>query len=127
MTKFSKTLAGVAFAVALTASGAFAAITPGALPSGWVGAGGFGTGTPDGDVTAPPTTGTSFQYVTTNGGLGGVGALPGVGGSGTPINGSTVTTSTFSADAGDELEFFFNYVTSDGSGFADYSLGAASR
>ena len=38
----------------------------------------------------------------------------------TGITGSVLTSSLFSADAGDDLSFSFNYITSDGSGFADY-------
>ena len=74
---------------------------------------------PNGVVIAPPG-GTSYTYVTTSGGVNGAGQLPGVGGS----NGSVYTTLPFSADAGDELLFAFNYVTSDGSGFADYAWAA---
>ena len=70
----------------------------------------------DGVITAPPS-GSTYSYVTTAGGPGGAGQLPGEGG----INGSDYTTSAFSAAAGDDLEFWFNYVTSDGSGFADYA------
>lgn len=70
----------------------------------------------DGVVTVSPQGGT-YQYVTTNGGVDGAGQISGIGGT----NGSTFTTSVFGANAGDLLNFYFNYVTSDGSGFADYS------
>ncbi|WP_135468229.1 NF038132 family protein [Crenalkalicoccus roseus] len=56
-----------------------------------------------------------------NQGVTNAGALTGVGGTGTPTNGSRLTTTAFSADAGDTLAFYFNYVTSDGAGFADYA------
>ena len=46
------------------------------------------------------------------------GEITGVGGS----NGSRLTTPLFHANSGDVLSFYFNYVTSDGSGFADYSF-----
>lgn len=75
---------------------------------------------PDGDVTASPQGGT-YQYVSTNLGLPGVGSLPGVGGDGEPTNGSTFTTVMFGANSGDLLEFYFNYVTSDGAEFSDYA------
>jgi hypothetical protein len=39
-------------------------------------------------------------------------------------NGSLFTTSPFSGNVGDVLQFYFNYVTSDGSGFADYAWAA---
>lgn len=82
--------------------------------------GNCGTLGPDGDVTVSPEGGT-YQYVSSAGGLPGVGSLPGVGGDGEPENGSTYTTGLFGAEAGDPLAFYFNYVTSDGSGFADYA------
>jgi hypothetical protein len=75
-----------------------------------------GTLGPDGVVTASPIGGT-YQYITTSGGLTGVGQITGVGGT----NGSQYTTNPFSANAGDALQFYFNYVTSDGAGFADYT------
>ena len=100
------------------------AASAGSLPSGWSGVGGYGTLGPNGVVTAPPAYGPNYYYVTTTGGVTGVGSLPGyTGPPGYPdqtTNGSTVTTNTFSASAGSTLSFYFNYVTSDGSGFPDY-------
>ena len=75
----------------------------------------------DGDVTAPPS-GPTYAYVTTNGGEDGAGQLAGEGGTvGEPTNGSLFTTSEFEVAAGEALDFWFNYVTSDGAGFADYA------
>jgi hypothetical protein len=71
----------------------------------------------NGVVTLSPFGNPQYQYVSTSGGVAGAGQLPGIGGT----NGSQFTTSVFSANAGDALQFFFNYVTSDGSGFADYA------
>lgn len=79
-----------------------------------------GTFTPNGVVTALPGIST-YYYVSTAGGISGVGALPGVGGSGDPSNGSTLTLPAFSVSPGAILAFNFNYVTSDGAGFADYA------
>lgn len=90
------------------------------LPSEWTVTGNAGAGLPNGDMTAPPVLGPGYYYVSSNGGVGGGGALPGVGGSGSPTIGSNVITQVFSALAGDVLEFYFNYMTSDGSGYADY-------
>jgi hypothetical protein len=70
---------------------------------------------PDGVVTAPPGGG-GYQYVTTYGGTFS-GGLPGIGGT----NGSVYLSSLFSAAVGDPLTFYFNYITSDGAGFADYA------
>lgn len=91
------------------------------IPAGYSCVGACGTLGADGVVTAPPIGGSTYQYVSTWGGTGGVGSLPGVGGSGSPTNGSTLSTPVFAAAAGDALNFAFNYVTSDGSGFADYA------
>jgi PEP-CTERM motif len=78
--------------------------------------GACGTLGADGVVTTSPQGGT-YQYVTTSGGVDGGGQISSVGGT----NGSTFTTSVFSANAGDLLDFYFNYVTSDGAGYSDYS------
>jgi len=53
--------------------------------------------------------------VSTNNGVTGVGL-----GLGNETNGSVLRSSLFSANAGEDLAFQFNYVTSDGAGFADY-------
>jgi hypothetical protein len=90
--------------------------------AGWTGVGNYGTLGANGVVTLSPTGDPQYGYVSTAGGVLGVG-LPGVGGSGSPTNGSTVTSPFFSAIAGDILKFYFNYVTSDGAGYADYAWG----
>jgi len=89
-----------------------------AIPAGWTINGNGGTLGPNGVVTAAPSPyGPDYNYITTNGGAIGTGGLSGVGGT----NGSTLTSSLFSATAGAALEYNFNYVTSDGAGFADYA------
>jgi hypothetical protein len=77
--------------------------------------GGCGIHAANGVVTASPLGG-DYHYVTTFGGVDGVGSL----GVGSETNGSVFTTGSFTAQAGDSLQFYFNYVTSDGSGFEDY-------
>jgi hypothetical protein len=82
--------------------------------------GNCGTLGADGVVTLSPFGTPAYNFVTTSGGVverAGAGQIAGVGGT----NGSQFTTSAFSANAGDALQFFFNYVTSDGSQFADYA------
>jgi len=81
-----------------------------------------GTDTANGDVKNPPGF-SSYNYVTTTGGTTGGGTLPAVFGSSGVVstNGSTSTTSSFSTTAGELINFEFNYVTSDGSGFPDYA------
>lgn len=87
----------------------------------WTGEGNYGVSGPDGVVTNSPFPGTEgYGWVSTNNGVTGVG-LAGVGGSGTATNGSYLTSSLFGANAGDDLQFYFNYVTSDGAGYADYA------
>jgi hypothetical protein len=77
-----------------------------------------GTAAPNGVVTAPPAYGPSYQYVSTVNGVDGAGRIGTLG-----TNGSQLVTSAFTAAAGDALNFYFNYVTSDGSGeFTDYSF-----
>ena len=90
---------------------------------GWTCEGTCGVLGPDGVVTESPFPGGdgNYGYVSTDEGLDGVGALTGVGGTGNPTNGTVITSPVFSANAGEELSFFFNYVTSDGAGFADYA------
>ncbi|WP_102798043.1 NF038132 family protein [Bowmanella denitrificans] len=90
------------------------------LMTGWTGQGNFGSSAADGDVTTSPFGSTEFGYVSTQNGTIGLG-LDGVGGSGSAENGSVALSPLFSAESGDSLEFFFNYVTSDGAGFADYA------
>ena len=79
--------------------------------------GNCGTLGPDGDVTSSPQGGT-YDYVSTFGGVLGVPNL----GIGSETNGSVFQTDAFAALAGDSLEFYFNFVTSDGtSSFIEYS------
>lgn len=88
------------------------------IPAGWTGVGNFGTVTGvNGDVVTPPNGNTSYGYVSTHNGV--TGSTP-FGISGT-TTGSNLKSSVFSAAAGDPLNFYFNYITSDGSGFADFA------
>ncbi len=108
---------GLVFGVAGHAS---AALFDGGLPAGWTAVGNAGTLGADGVVSLAPSGGSQYGYVSSASGVNGV-ALPGVGGSGTGTDGSTLRSVVFSAAAGDDLKFFFNYVTSDGAGYADYA------
>jgi hypothetical protein len=72
----------------------------------------------DGDVSAPPKGGT-YGWVSTAGGVVGAGEISGIGGT----NGSEYISDSFTAAAGDMLDFYFNYVTADGtSAFPDYGF-----
>lgn len=81
--------------------------------------GNCGTDGADGVVTLSPTGNSSYNYISTAGGVTGVGQIPGVPYAGT--NGSQYTSNAFTATSGQALTFYFNYVTSDGSGFPDYA------
>jgi len=82
--------------------------------------GNCGTAGVDGVVPLSPTGNSSYQWVSTNLGLSGVGILP-TGALGEETNGSTLASSLFSATAGDALSFYFNYTSSDCEEFADYA------
>jgi PEP-CTERM motif len=94
------------------------------IPAAWNCVGTCGTSGADGDVTiAPPGSSSAYGWVSTLNGVTGE-VLPGITGPGSgagSTNGSTLTSSLFSANAGDALQFNFNYVTSDGATFADYA------
>ena len=109
-------LASTAFALAVSGSAAFAA----PLPTGWTSTGSSGTNTAvDGDVTLAPGF-NSYQWISTVNGQAGIGRLP-TGFTGEETNGSYAQTPAFSVNAGDKLNFYFNYITSDGGGFTDYA------
>jgi PEP-CTERM motif len=107
----------------------------------------------DGVVTLAPNGRSSFDWVSTRGGVQGAAQIPGFlgtgggggggnggggdgpltasafasfsvegGGPGSVTNGSELVSDAFFATAGQNVSFWFNYVTSDGSGFADYSF-----
>ena len=105
-------------ALSVLAASIFSFSSPAAaapLPAGWTCTANCGTLGADGVVTASPEGGT-YGYVSTNGGV----ADSGIG-LGSETNGSRARTGQFSANAGDDLEFYFNYVTSDGAGYVEYS------
>ncbi|GAA0813522.1 hypothetical protein GCM10009111_09030 [Colwellia asteriadis] len=88
----------------------------GGIPANWGCTGNCGVAGADGVVTAAPTGANNYGWVSTDNGVNGVG-LDGLVGT----DGSVLTSNLFAANAGDDLEFFFNYVTSDGAGYADYA------
>jgi hypothetical protein len=79
--------------------------------------GNCGTSSADGVVGLSPSGNSTYDWVSTNLGQTGAGQLPGFDGT----NGSELISDAFFAAAGTQVNFFFNYVTSDGSGFADYA------
>ncbi|MGA7178280.1 MAG: NF038132 family protein [Thiobacillaceae bacterium] len=100
-----------------------------AIPVGWTCAGSCGTLGANGAVPVPPVPSgaTTYDWISTNtGSSSNNGANIGVSG-GTETNGTLLTSSVFNistADAGTataKLQFAFDFVTSDGSGFPDYA------
>jgi len=122
--KISALTIGTVLTIALMAGSAGASATfNGGIPSGWVCNGNCGTDGADGDVPVSPVGG-NYGYVTTyNSSYMPTGPVNGgtSNGNGTTTNGSVLTSSTFSATAGLNLQFYFDFVTADGSGWADYS------
>lgn len=84
------------------------------IPAGWTTVGNAGTLGANGVVTFPDDH--RYGWVSTSGGVTGK-YLDYIGGT----NGSSLQSSVFSANVGDALDFQFNYVTSDGAGYADYA------
>lgn len=131
MTRTHATLA----ALALTAA-APAALAQGfnsGLPAGWSCVGNCGTLGADGDITLSGLSGsTAYGYVSTLNGADDGKALspfspgtpPGLlgGGIGQETNGSRLRSASFAAQAGDSLDFRFNYISSDGTpSFIEYA------
>lgn len=77
--------------------------------------GNAGIGTANGSVADSPV-GSKYLFVSTAGSSATAGY-----GLGSETNGSEFTTLSFTANAGAMLDYFFNYVTSDGAGFSDYA------
>lgn len=110
----------VAAAVLLTFAATPTAVA-GPIPTGWACSGTCGSEGADGVITLSPTGNSSFEYITTNGAGSSTAVLPGLTKT-SETDGSVLTTSTFAATAGTALQFYFNFVTSDGSStYADYA------
>jgi hypothetical protein len=94
------------------------------VPAGWTCNGDCGSSAANGVVGLSPLGTPEYQYVSTYQGVNGVGILP-TGALGLETDGSTLATSTFTATGNTQLNFFFDYVTSDGSdpntNYADYA------
>jgi hypothetical protein len=94
----------------LGAVAAAALSLPAVSASAAVCAGACGTAAADGDVTLSPSGASTYGWISTFGGVAGGGQLSSVGGT----DGSSFTTSVFTANAGDNLQYYFNFVSSDG-------------
>ena len=108
-----------AFVATLMAIGAGSAVAA-PLPAGWTLIGNGGTNTAaDGVVPLAPGF-SSYQWISTINAPTDAGKLP-VGATGQETNGSFASTPTFSVAAGDKLNFFFNYISTDGAQFTEYA------
>lgn len=114
--KTTKLLSAILATFSVFAAGQAAATAfDSGIPAGWTGTGNYGTLGANGVVTTSPEGG-NYGWVASNTGITGLG-LPGIGGT----DGTRLRSSVFSAQSGDALKFYFNYVTSDGAGFSDYA------
>jgi hypothetical protein len=115
---FKTTMSVLSSSFVLGAAGLASQAVAAPLPAGYTCVGGSVCGTlgADGNVTVSPQGG-DYGYVSTAGAVGNNGNL----GIGAETNSSVARTPIFASLAGDALEFFFNYVTSDGSSFIEYS------
>lgn len=108
----------LAAAALLLPQSAMATAFDGGIPAAWTCTGNCGTLGADGDVTTSPEGG-DYGWVSTANGVGSLGDDDL--GIGNETSGSLLRSSVFSANAGDDLEFYFNYVTSDGTeSFVEY-------
>ncbi len=99
------------------AGSASATAFDGGIPAGWTGIGNYGTLGANGVVSASPEGG-NYGWVSSAGGTSlGANDLN----IGSETNGSLLRSGIFSAAAGDSLQFYFNYVTSDGAGYIEYA------
>ena len=107
--------AAAAASLAIAGQSALAQSFNSGLPAGWTVNGTAGTSDGNGVVTLVPIAGsTAYGWVSTEGSN--AKTDYGIGGE---TNGSTLRSVAFAAATGDDLKFSFNYVTSDGSSYAN--------
>jgi hypothetical protein len=87
------------------------------IPTGWTCTGNCSVAGANGDVTISPLGNSQYGYVSSENGVNGVSPFN----LGSETDGSKLVSSVFTATAGDNLQFYFNYITSDGSSFTDYA------
>ncbi|MBB4857631.1 hypothetical protein HNO88_000942 [Novosphingobium chloroacetimidivorans] len=113
-----------AYRLALSLAGAAICSTLGASHSAQaatcIGNCGHNFGTADGVIVPAPGSFGEYDWVSTQGGLDGAAGIAGYDTSAT--NGSELLSDIFFAAVGQIVSFNFNYVTSDGSQFADYGF-----
>ena len=89
------------------------------VPTGYTCSGSCGTLGANGVVPLSPLNNSTYLYVTTAASSS-TAVIP-VGPHGGETNGSTLATPVFVATASTSLNFYFDFTTSDGSGFSDYA------
>jgi len=107
----------------LAATAQAAAVIPTNDLADWTCTGACGAIAPTGDIAASPTGHARYGYVTTFGSEA-LNVSPIVvkdNSTGVATNGSRYLSGTFGAASGDQLNMFFNYVSTDGKGFDDYA------
>ncbi len=115
-TKVLSIAAAAVFSVFMSGQ-ASATAFDGGIPAGWTGTGNYGTLGANGVVTTSPEGG-NYGWVSSRNGVSlGANDLN----IGSETNGSLLRSGVFSAAAGDSLNFYFNYVTSDGAGYIEYA------
>lgn len=102
------------------AAPALAGTFDGGIPEFWTCHGSCGTSGANGVVPLAPGGGSAYGWVSTYASTAQA-SLAGVGSDGIDVNGSSLHSLTFDAGAGAVLDFRFNYVTTDGAGYADYA------
>lgn len=102
------------------AAPAFSGTFDNGLPAPWRCTGKCGTLGADGVVGLAPGGGSAYGWISSYNSTSEV-ALSGVGGLGNATNGSILRSVSFMADANAALDFRFDYVTTDGAGYADYA------
>jgi hypothetical protein len=110
---------GFACALLMVLFGFTANAVADSVPAGWTCSGSCGSLGADGVVSLSPIGSSTYQYVTTSGSTS-TAVLP-TGALGSETNGSTLASSAFTATAGTDLNFYFDFVTSDGAEYADYA------
>lgn len=106
-------------ALALAAPAA-AGTFDGGIPEFWICSGSCGISGANGVVPLAPGGGSAYGWISTAG-SDVQASLPGVGSGGEDANGTSLRSVSFDAAVGAQLDFRFNYVTTDGAGFADYA------
>jgi hypothetical protein len=107
-------------ALAASSAPALAGTFDDGIPTFWSCNGHCGTSAANGVVPLSPGGGSAYGWISTYNSNSEV-ALPDIGGLGEATTGSSLRSVSFTAAAGAALDFRFNYVTTDGAGYADYA------